>query len=68
LPLSGKLKARTAREVLLLEVIFAGAQSILESNNPLMVYEKLSSFLPPGTRQAVADEIFKRGAMDRADG
>gem|GEM_PF-5661242 len=53
---------------MLLEVIFAGAQSILESNNPLMVYEKLSSFLPPGTRQAVADEIFKRGAMDRADG
>ena len=60
LPLSGKLKARTARELLLLEVIFEGAHSILESNNPLMVYEKLSSFLPPKIRQEVEDEIFKR--------
>jgi len=60
LPLSGKLKARTAREVLLLEIIFEGARSILESSNPLMVYEKLSSFLPPGIRQDVENEIFKR--------
>lgn len=62
LPLSGKLKARTAREILLLEIIFEGARSILESNNPLLVYEKLSSFLPPGIRQQVAEDIFsKRG-------
>ena len=65
LPISGKLKARTAREVLLLEIIFEGARSILESNNPLLVYEKLSSFLPPGSRQQVEDELFKRQAPAR---
>ena len=62
LPLSGKLKVRTAREVLILEIIFEGARSILESNNPLMVYEKLSSFLPPGTRQELEEEIFNRSS------
>ncbi|MEA1922438.1 MAG: MotA/TolQ/ExbB proton channel family protein [Pseudomonadota bacterium] len=68
LPLSGKLKARTAREVLILEIIFEGARSILESNNPLMVYEKLSSFLPPRTRQEVEEEIFKRSsATEKAE-
>ena len=65
LPISGKLKARTAREVLLLEIIFEGARSILESNNPLLVYEKLSSFLPPARRKPVELELFNRHAPER---
>lgn len=50
LPIAAKLKARTLQEVLHLEVIFEGAKSILENNNPRLVYEKLSSFLAPKER------------------
>ncbi len=50
LPLAGKLKAKSMQEELLLHIIFEGAKSILENNNPRLVYEKLSSFLPPKER------------------
>ena len=50
LPIAGKLKARTEQEVLTLEIIFEGAIGILENNNPLIVYEKLSSFIAPTRR------------------
>lgn len=50
LPIAGKLRARTDRELINLEIIFEGAVSILENNNPLMVYEKLSSFIAPSQR------------------
>ena len=50
LPISGKLKARSMQEELTLRIIFEGANSILENNNPRLVYEKLSSFLPPNER------------------
>lgn len=51
-PLSAKLQARSAQEALNLMIIFEGAKSILENNNPRFVYEKLSSFLPPKDRKA----------------
>ncbi len=51
LPIAGKLKSRTQQETLHLEIIFQGAQSILENNNPRIVYEKLSSFVPPTERR-----------------
>ncbi|MFQ5716671.1 MAG: motility protein A, partial [Nitrospinales bacterium] len=38
-PIAGKLRARTMVEVANLEIIFEGAVSILENNNPLLVYE-----------------------------
>ena len=50
LPIAGKLKARSMQEELTLHIIFEGANSILENNNPRLVYEKLSSFLPPNGR------------------
>jgi chemotaxis protein MotA len=50
LPIAGKLKARTLQETLHLEIIFEGAKSILENNNPRRVYEKLSSFIAPKER------------------
>jgi chemotaxis protein MotA len=50
LPIAGKLKARTLQETLHLEIIFEGAKSILENNNPRLVYEKLSSFIAPKER------------------
>jgi len=51
LPIATKLRARTLQEELHLEVIFEGAKSILENNNPLLVSEKLSSFLAPRERR-----------------
>lgn len=50
LPIAGKLRARSMQEELTLHIIFEGANSILENNNPRLVYEKLSSFLPPNER------------------
>jgi len=51
LPIANKLRTRTLQEELHLEVIFEGAKSILENNNPLLVSEKLSSFLAPSERK-----------------
>lgn len=56
-PIAGKLKARTMLEVSNLEIIFEGAVSILESNNPLMVYEKLSSFIPSKLRRPMQKKM-----------
>jgi chemotaxis protein MotA len=50
-PIGGKLAARTLQEQQHLEIIFEGAKCILENNNPRLVYEKLSSFLPPRERK-----------------
>lgn len=50
LPIAVKLRARTQQEVLNLEIIFEGAKCILQNNNPLLVQEKLSSFVPPRER------------------
>lgn len=50
LPIAAKLRARTLQEELHLQVIFEGAKSILENNNPRLVYEKLSSFIAPKER------------------
>lgn len=51
LPIAGKLKARTIVQVINLEIIFEGAISILVNNNPIIVYEKLSSYIPRKDRK-----------------
>jgi chemotaxis protein MotA len=51
LPMAGKLRSRSQEEVLHLQIIFEGAKCILENNNPRLVYEKLSSFVPPKDRR-----------------
>ena len=51
LPIAGKLRSRTMLEVMHFEIIFQGAISILQDNNPLSVYEKLSSFVPAKQRK-----------------
>lgn len=53
LPIAGKLKDRTMVEVINLEIIFEGAISILEDNNPLLVYEKLSAYIPTKLRRPI---------------
>ena len=59
LPIAGKLKARTMTEVINMEIIFEGAISILQNNNPLMVFERLSSFIPPRDRTIGEREVYK---------
>jgi chemotaxis protein MotA len=51
LPMAGKLRSRSQEEVLHLYIIFEGAKCILENNNPRLVYEKLSSFVPHKERR-----------------
>ena len=55
-PLAGKLKARTAAEVVNLQIMFEGAASIVQENNPMLVYEKLSSYVPTKLRRAMEDQ------------
>ena len=59
LPIAGKLKARTMTEVINMEIIFEGAIAILKNNNPLMVFEKLSSFIPLKERTLSEREVYK---------
>jgi len=58
-PVAGKLRARTMLEVINLEIIFEGAISILQDNNPLLVYEKLSSFVPASLRRPMKKKALK---------
>lgn len=51
LPIAGKLRDRTLVELVNLEIMFEGAISILEDNNPIFVYEKLSSYIPAKQRR-----------------
>lgn len=58
-PIAGKLRTRTMLEVINLEIIFEGAISILQDNNPLLVYEKLSSFVPSSLRRPMKQKVLK---------
>jgi len=51
LPIAGKLKARTLTEVMHLEIIYEGAIALLQDNNQLTIYERLSSFVPASKRK-----------------
>jgi chemotaxis protein MotA len=46
LPIAGRIRARSMQEKYRLIIIFEGANCILENNNPKLVHERLSSFLP----------------------
>jgi len=60
LPVAGKLRSRTSLEIINLEIIFEGALSILENNNPMLIYEQLSSFIPPKVREGYQPERLKK--------
>ena len=59
-PIAGKLRARTLTEVINLEIIFEGAASIIQDNNPMLVYEKLSSYIPTKLRRPMQQKMMKR--------
>ncbi|MCK9238891.1 MotA/TolQ/ExbB proton channel family protein [Desulfocurvus sp.] len=53
-PMAGKLKGRSKEEVLLKEMVLLGILSISKGENPRIIEEKLSSFLPPKVRKQEA--------------
>ena len=51
LPIAGKLKTRSANEVLLKELCIEGIMSIQSGDNPRIVEQKLNSFIAPKMRK-----------------
>lgn len=56
LPLAGKLKARLAERRVLYELTIAGILAIQAGENPRLVAEKLSSYLPPSERLKITEQ------------
>ncbi|MCP3940240.1 MAG: motility protein A [Desulfobacteraceae bacterium] len=56
LPIAGKLRSRTVLEIIHLEIMLEGAISIINNNNPMIIYEKLSSFISSSLRKPM-DQI-----------
>tara|TARA_B100000886_G_scaffold268923_1_gene192994 strand:+ start:332 stop:1096 length:765 start_codon:yes stop_codon:yes gene_type:complete len=50
LPLKNKISYRSGREVLKMNIIVAGTLGIVAGENPRLIKEKLSAFLPPSER------------------
>lgn len=53
IPAAGKLKVRTASELLIKEIIIEGILSIQSGDNPRVVEQKLKAFISPGAREGV---------------
>jgi len=51
LPMAGKLKQRSKQEILNMEMILEGILAISKGENPRIIQEKLSSFIPPKDRK-----------------
>lgn len=57
IPFATKIKLKTSKSVLLMELILEGILSIQAGENPRVIKEKLMTFLPPESREtAVAQE------------
>ncbi len=56
IPISNKLKADNAAEMMLKEVMIEGLLSIQAGENPRVIEEKLKSFLAPKDRESGAEE------------
>lgn len=56
LPLSMKLKVRSAEEVLLKRMVMEGIMSIQSGDNPRIVEQKLNTFIAPNLRQVMEEE------------
>nr|WP_094547659.1 MotA/TolQ/ExbB proton channel family protein [Petroclostridium xylanilyticum] len=52
-PIAGKLKVRSAEEILLKEVMIEGLLSIQAGENPRIIEEKLKAFLAPKLRESI---------------
>ena len=56
IPFGTKIKMKTARDVLLMEMILEGILSIQAGENPRVIREKLMTFLPIETRKAMNEK------------
>jgi chemotaxis protein MotA len=56
LPIAGKLKVRVAEKRLLYELTLEGILAIQAGENPRLVAEKLSAYLPPSERAKFAEQ------------
>lgn len=56
IPISTKLKANNAKEIMIKEVMIEGLLSIQAGENPRVIEEKLKSFLSPARRAAMREE------------
>jgi chemotaxis protein MotA len=56
IPISTKLKANNAQEIMIKEVMVEGLLSIQAGENPRVIEEKLKSFLSPVRRAAMKEE------------
>ena len=56
LPIVGKLKVRTANELLQKEIIIEGILSIQSGDNPRVVEQKLKAFVSPVVRERIATQ------------
>jgi len=56
LPIAGKLKNRTAEEILIKEITIEGIMSIQSGDNPRIVKQKLQAFLSPQMRTQEAEQ------------
>jgi len=56
LPIVGKLKVRTAHELLQKEIIIEGILSIQSGDNPRVVEQKLKAFVSPVVRERIATQ------------
>jgi len=56
LPIAGKLKSRSASEVLVKELCVEGIMSIQSGDNPRIVEDKLKAFISPSLRNAPGEE------------
>jgi chemotaxis protein MotA len=54
IPFANKIKLKTGKSVLLMELVLEGILSIQAGENPRVIKEKLMTFLPPESREAVA--------------
>jgi chemotaxis protein MotA len=54
-PCGGKLKVRTARELLSKEITIEGILSIQSGDNPRVVEQKLKAFISPAERDAITE-------------
>lgn len=63
LPLAGKLKVKSAEEVLMKEVMIEGILSIQAGENPRIVEEKLKAFLSPEQRGGGKDAPAAEGEV-----
>lgn len=52
LPIAGKLKTRSASEIMVKELIISGILSVQSGDNPRVLEQKLNSFLSPGARKS----------------